>query len=170
MIPEQVWDAEPIPKYALYPGRPTGSANPLVWAHAEFVKLCASTWMKRPFDRLELVWKRYAGSVPDPPWLNWRFNHKRTTIAPGKVLRLEVLEPARVHFSCDGWYSVADLDARDTGLGVYVVDLPTAALPSGTHVSFTFYWPKTDRWEGIDFDVVIEAIPHQNNTMPAARL
>lgn len=155
MIPEQVWDAAPIPEHMLYPGRPTGSANPLVWAHAEFIKLCTSAWMNRPVDRLEVVWNRYEGAVPDPAWLNWRFNHKRTTLAPGKVLRIEVLEPARVHFSSDGWHSVADLDTRDTGLGVYVADLPTAALSPGSYVSFTFYWPLDSRWEGVDFDVLI---------------
>src|SRR5262249_19272988 len=32
MIPEQVWDAEPIPEHRLFPGRATGSAMPLVWA------------------------------------------------------------------------------------------------------------------------------------------
>ena len=39
MLPEQVWDAAPIPAAACCPGRPTGSAMPLVWAHAEFLKL-----------------------------------------------------------------------------------------------------------------------------------
>ena len=31
MIPEQVWDADDIPARGLFLGRPTGSANPLVW-------------------------------------------------------------------------------------------------------------------------------------------
>ncbi|HEX4619177.1 MAG TPA: glycoside hydrolase family 15 protein, partial [Steroidobacteraceae bacterium] len=38
MLPEQVWDAEPIPARGLEPGRPTGGAMPLVWAHAEYIK------------------------------------------------------------------------------------------------------------------------------------
>ena len=42
MIPEQVWDADPIPERRLYPGRPSGSAMPLAWAHAEYVKLLVS--------------------------------------------------------------------------------------------------------------------------------
>ena len=29
MIPEQVWDADPIPERRLYPGGPSGSAMPL---------------------------------------------------------------------------------------------------------------------------------------------
>ena len=39
MIPEQVWEAEDIPERELYGGRPSGSAMPLVWAHAEYIKL-----------------------------------------------------------------------------------------------------------------------------------
>ena len=42
MIPEQVWDADPIPERRLCPGRPSGSAMPLAWAHAEYVKLLVS--------------------------------------------------------------------------------------------------------------------------------
>src|SRR5262249_42363445 len=42
LIPEQVWDAAPIPGRQLEPGKPTGSAMPLVWAHAEYVKLLRS--------------------------------------------------------------------------------------------------------------------------------
>ena len=34
MIPEQIWDTADIPERALYFGQPTGSAMPLVWAHA----------------------------------------------------------------------------------------------------------------------------------------
>ena len=39
LLPEQVWDAAPIPALGLAPGRPSGSAMPLLWAHAEFLKL-----------------------------------------------------------------------------------------------------------------------------------
>lgn len=46
MIPEQVWDSEPIPRRWLYPGCATGSAMPLAWAHAEFIKLLESRHRK----------------------------------------------------------------------------------------------------------------------------
>ncbi|HEX3870835.1 MAG TPA: glycoside hydrolase family 15 protein, partial [Pirellulales bacterium] len=39
LIPEQVWDSPDIPEHQLHFGRPSGSAMPLVWAHAEYVKL-----------------------------------------------------------------------------------------------------------------------------------
>ena len=47
MIPEQVWDAEPVPARHLVPGEATGSAMPLAWAHAEFVKLMVSSQLGR---------------------------------------------------------------------------------------------------------------------------
>ena len=45
----------------LAPGRPTGAAMPLVWAHAEYLKLAASRELKRPFDRPEAVWAALPG-------------------------------------------------------------------------------------------------------------
>src|SRR4029077_11191174 len=42
MLPEQVWDTAPMPARGLAPGRPTGAAMPLVWAHAEYIKLVHS--------------------------------------------------------------------------------------------------------------------------------
>jgi hypothetical protein len=39
LIPEQVWDTPNPPTRHLRFGGPTGSALPLLWAHAEYVKL-----------------------------------------------------------------------------------------------------------------------------------
>ncbi|KAJ8135882.1 hypothetical protein OY671_010905, partial [Metschnikowia pulcherrima] len=41
-LPEQVWDEDDNSEYHLYKGRPTGSAMPLAWAHAEYIKLLRS--------------------------------------------------------------------------------------------------------------------------------
>jgi glucoamylase len=41
-------------------------------------------------------------------------------------------------------------------MGTYVLDVPTASLPVGSKVIFTFYWPQENRWEGTDFTVVVE--------------
>ena len=59
LIPEQVWDAAPIPERDLAPGRPTGSAMPLVWAHAEYVKLLRSLADGRVFDMPPHTARRY---------------------------------------------------------------------------------------------------------------
>jgi len=51
LLPEQVWDGEPIPARGLTPGRGTGGATPLVWAHAEYVRLLRSRRDGAVFDR-----------------------------------------------------------------------------------------------------------------------
>ena len=81
MLPEQVWDAAPIPARGLAPGRPTGAAMPLVWAHAEYLKLAASRGLRRPFDQPTAVWERYGGERPLLTRLIW------TEQAPSRALR-----------------------------------------------------------------------------------
>ena len=67
MIPEQIWDGPDFPERELHFGRPSGSAMPLVWAHAEYVKLVRSLSEGRVFDLPPQTAKRYLGqSVPEP--------------------------------------------------------------------------------------------------------
>lgn len=156
MLPEQVWDAEPIPERDLIPGRPSGSAMPLAWAHAEYVKLVRSIALGHAIDRPEAAWQRYHGVAPQARRASWRFSAARPAIPVGRTLRLELLAPARVRYSVDGWQTWTDLDARATGLGVWLADLPaTAALPRGGVVDFTFWWPEAGRWEDRNLRVVI---------------
>ena len=57
MMPEQVWDEADRP--GLEKGKPAGSAVPLVWAHAEYLKLLRSTVDGKVFDRIDSVYERY---------------------------------------------------------------------------------------------------------------
>jgi glucoamylase len=86
----------------------------------------------------------------------WRFNHKCRSMERGRQLRIETLSPATVHWSFDSWRTTSDSSTRDTGLGVYVVDLATEGLISGERVDFTFYWPDVAKWEQTDFALIIE--------------
>jgi glucoamylase len=60
MIPEQVWDGSPP---AGQPGFPSGegtlSATPLVWSHAQFVRLAHSIDAGRPVELPRIVARRY---------------------------------------------------------------------------------------------------------------
>lgn len=156
MLPEQVWDAAPIPGRDLLPGRPSGSAMPLAWAHAEYVKLVRSIALGHAVDRPESAWRRYGGRVPKATRATWRFTAPRPTMPAGRTLRLELMAPARVHCSLDGGATWADLDARATGLGVWVADVPgSRRLAPGQAVDFTVWWPETGRWEGRDLRVAV---------------
>jgi glucoamylase len=155
MLPEQVWDAPDIPDRELSLGRPTGSAMPLVWAHAEYVRLRRSLREQQVFDMPRTPVQRYLVEKVGTPYDFWRFNHRTPAMDPGKTLRIEVLGPARVHWSTDGWKTAQDIQARDTGLGLFSADLPTKDLPSGSQVVFTFQWTSDGHWEGSDFTVTV---------------
>jgi glucoamylase len=156
LLPEQVWDAADIPSLELFRGKPTGSACPLVWAHSEYVKLRRSIRDNKIFDQPPQTVKRYLVDKHVRQIFGWRFNNKTRTIPRNKALRIVLLTPARVHWSIDGWNTAHDTDTRDTGLGIHTLDLPTASLPAGAQVVFTFFWPMENRWEGTDYTVTVE--------------
>jgi glucoamylase len=158
MLPEQVWDEDDIPGRGLFRGRPSGSAMPLVWAHAEYIKLARSIALGHPIDRPENAWRRYHGVAPKATRTTWRFTAPRPSMPAGRHLRIELLAPARTRISLNGWRSWFDVEARDTSLGVWVVDVPDSdRLVSGDHVDFTFWWPEAGRWEERDFRVAVQA-------------
>lgn len=156
LLPEQVWDAADIPALELFRGKPTGSACPLVWAHSEYVKLRRSIRDGRVFDQPPQTVKRYLVEKHVRRIFGWRFNNKTRSIPRNKTLRIVLLIPALVHWSIDGWTTSHDTETRDTGLGIHVLDLPTASLPPGGQAVFTFYWPEENRWEGKDYSVAVE--------------
>lgn len=158
MLPEQVWDADDIPARGLAFGRPSGSAMPLVWAHAEYVKLVRSVALGHAIDRPDAAWQRYKGNRPVARRATWRFTGPRPTMVLGRTLRFELLAPCRVHCSLDGWRTILDLDALDTGLGVWVADVPgSEGLAVGGAVDATFFWPSANRWEGRNVRVSVVA-------------
>jgi len=157
LISEQVWDQPDIPQRELYFGHPSGSAMPLVWAHAEYLKLQRSLRDGRVFDLPPQTVQRYITENNVCPRIAWRFNHKIRTVPSGKMLRVETLAPAIVHWSDDDWQTVQDATTTDSALGIHYTDLPTTALPPGKQVLFTFYWPQADRWENKDFPVSVSA-------------
>lgn len=153
LIPEQVWDGEPIPTRALAPGKPSGSAMPLVWAHAEFVKLVASRALGRPFDRPQAVWQRYGGCRPEPDRALWSPQAPIRKIRAGQTLCVMLPRVARVHHGVDGWTAVADCATDANGLSLFVAQLPTAGLPAGTRIDFTLYWIDAAQWDGHDHHI-----------------
>jgi glucoamylase len=168
LLPEQVWDGPDIPERELYNGHPAGSAMPLVWAHAEYVKLLRSLRDSRIFDLPPQTVQRYQVDRVTSPFTCWRLGQKRHTIQAGTRLRLELLRPARVHWSTDDWQTTVDTPTRDSGLGLYVADLPTARLRSNSIIRFTFYWLESGNWEGRDFEV--QAEPPERPASTATRL
>ena len=157
LIPEQVWDSDPIAEHDLKPGKPSGSAMPLVWAHSEFIKLCYGRALGRPVDRPGTTWARYQGTRPTIDYVIWGPNDRPRRLLAGNTLCIALKAAARVHWGVNGWKQVQDIDTRHTGLGVHVIDLPVTGLAAGETVQFTFLWTDTQAWEGQDYEMLVVA-------------
>ncbi|HEV3207110.1 MAG TPA: glucan 1,4-alpha-glucosidase [Terriglobales bacterium] len=155
VLPEQVWDADDIPELELFRGKQTGSACPLVWAHAEYIKLRRSLHDGKVFDQPPQTVQRYQVEKRKPVHFEWRLNNKCRTMPQGKKLLLVLPAPARIHWSFDEWQTAQDTDTRDP-LSVYVADLPSDPLAVGREIVFTFFWLREQRWEGTNYSVMVE--------------
>jgi glucoamylase len=151
LLPEQVWDAADIEARGLRLGRPSGSAMPLLWAHAEFVKLCYSRAAGTPVDRPLRTAARYSGGRCEVAYDIWGASYRPRRLRAGHSLVLTLKAPAVVRWGVDGWRGPQDVDAVDTGLGVWSAELPLETLKSGQSVQFTFRWLESGAWEGADY-------------------
>jgi glucoamylase len=59
MIPEQIWDREESPAASLRFGSGTGSATPLAWSMAQFIRLAISIKRGMNVETPRVVWERY---------------------------------------------------------------------------------------------------------------
>jgi glucoamylase len=157
LLPEQIWDAEEIPSLRLFLGKPTGAAMPLMWAHAEYVKLLRSRRDGELFDRLPEVVRRYHGLRECEPLVIWKFNRQPQTMPSGWLLRIQAVRAFRLRWTLDEWVHPTDSASTPTSLGVHFVDI---AVPRGQRapVRFTFFWPADSRWEGRDFAVAVTPV------------
>lgn len=150
LLPEQVWDTYDIPERGLYFGRPSGSAMPLAWAHAEHIKLRRSLRDGRVFDLPPQPAQRYLVQGAKSPRVIWRIDHPRWSIPAGKTLRVELTAPAILHCGGGG----GSFPTRDSGLDVHFVDLPTERLAPGESVRFTIAWSEPRRqWRKFMYEV-----------------
>jgi glucoamylase len=154
LLPEQIWEADPIPEKGLEPGHPSGSAMPLVWAHGEYIKLCHSFIKGEPVDRPAATWKRYQGKKPDIDYRLWRLRQRPRQLPAGQELRVLLRAPFTVHWGINGWQDVQDLHSEDWELG-HVAILPLKPLSEGESVQFTIRWQESGDWIGENFHLDI---------------
>ena len=67
MLSEQIWEKEPVTNTdrrfvpELKPGEGTGSATPLAWSMAAFIRLAMNLKAGKNLDTPQIVYDRYAG-------------------------------------------------------------------------------------------------------------
>jgi glucoamylase len=133
MLPEQVWDSPDVPAAGMYLGKPAGSAMPLMWAHAEYIKLLRSVHDGQMFDLVPIVAARYHTHRGRKDLEIWRIIRQRRMIVAGSVLRVVAGEAFRLRWSLvpihpDGaGQNLGESASTASGLGLEYVDITTRA-------------------------------------------
>ena len=153
LLTEQVWDSEDIPEAHMYLGKPTGAAMPLMWAHAEYIKLLRSAQDGRMFDLIDEVSDRYLGNYHSQPIEVWKFHRQVTKIEKGTILRIQADKPFKLLWSNDNWDSKQEIESTNVAeLSLDYVDLESDKL---TPIEFTFFWNDSNNWEQGNYTVEV---------------
>ncbi|OUL33505.1 glucan 1,4-alpha-glucosidase [Nostoc sp. T09] len=156
LLPEQIWDEADQPDIHMYLGKPIGSAMPLMWAHAEYLKLVRSHHDDRVFDYIPQVAQRYLGARSQCKSLEiWKFNRQVSKVKQGQTLRIQALAPFQLHWSQDNWQTVKNTPSTSTKLGVDYVDISIASEQQQP-IIFTFFWISNSSWEQHNYQVAVE--------------
>jgi glucoamylase len=153
LIPEQSWDVPESPDGRLKLGRPTGSAVPLLWAHAEYIRLLRSARDGQLFDRIPAVEKRYIKERPKKTPLEiWSFSCPITVAARGRTVRILTRDECDIRFSFDGWNSVEETHVTGTRFGLWYADLHPPDN-GASELTFTFFWSNSQNWENRNYNL-----------------
>ena len=155
MLPEQIWDAPDIPELGLKLGKFTGAAMPLVWAHAEYVKLLRSVTDGKIFDRISAVAERYGRAKRRVPVEIFRLDRQVESIPAGRKLRLLADDSFNLVWTVDNWQTVHRAESHAVGYAGHFADMETEPGKAGQLI-FTIQWRKDQRWEGRNFEVRLD--------------
>ncbi len=153
LLPEQIWDQADLPEAQMRCGGPTGSANPLLWAHSEYLRLLRSAHDRRIFDLIPEVVERYRHKPPKTAVEFWQPIHPVRRARRHHTLRICAPEPFRLQWSHAGDPIWRDTASRPTGIGGEYVDLNPADFDPS--VEFTFFWNDRGSWEGRNYEVEV---------------
>jgi glucoamylase len=151
LLPEQIWDEDDRPEANMRRGGPTGSANPLLWAHSEYLRLLRSAHDSQVFDLIPEVVERYQGRPARTRIEFWQPNHPITHARKGHTLRICAPRPFRLHSSKGGNAEWQDADSRTIGAGFHYLDIPAEGFDPA--IEFTFFWKDRNAWEGRNYRV-----------------
>ncbi len=159
MMPEQVWDAADIPERSMRLGQPDGSAVPLVWAHAEYLKLLRSAVDGKVFDCIDPVYRRYC----DVEGRKKRrtdveiYSQRRPIqqMDAGKNLRILDEGMFVVVWTDDGWQTQHETPSRAFASAGFCAEITPAA--GSSELEWTLHWPESDGWLGYNVKVKVDA-------------
>jgi glucoamylase len=154
ILPEQVWDGPDLPACALFAGRATGSAAPLGWAHAEYLKLLIAFATSRIPDVVDVARQRYALRPPPRPSVVWSSVHRLDALPQGRGFRVQLDRRGDVVWALGPSVPTAEVPGQDTRLGLWVADLPLQRLAAGARVHWTVRYADGG-WDPEDHELAI---------------
>ncbi len=137
-------------------GGPTGSAHPLAWAHAEYIKLVYSVSNSEVFDRVDVVAARYLAAHAPSTLEIFNLAYRPSRMNAGYTLRFPLGADFKLRWTTNNWSTSTDTDATplQPSLQLYTVDIPTTPAQAGITLKFSIFWKNSQTWQGYD----------QNNT------
>ena len=147
MIPEQVWDKKETPKNIdrqfvpdLKFGEGTGSAIPLAWSMAQFIRLAVNLKAGKNLDTPQVVYDRYAGKVSE--------------LSTGKIPNVSTFKSEslnQLEIDCGQRYRLLNLIALTDVSQISAKDWkPSTPVPEVGKKGATFFY----RGDGKDVQVV----------------
>ncbi len=163
MMPEQVWDEPDRPQQHLHTGGPAGSACPLVWAHAEYLKLLRSALDGQVFDRVEPVFQRYGRLLREHDHPMKQSHGKNIEIfspwrpiqslPSGATLRVLADRQFDLIWTDNQWKTKQVSSGRNLGSLGFAVDIRPS--PKVTDLELTLFWPETQGWLGRNYNLSV---------------
>jgi glucoamylase len=128
---------------------------PLMWAHAEYIKLLRSIRDGQVFDRIPIVAERYLNRRGRTDLEVWKPTHRVRTMVAGEVLRIQAQAAFLLHWTSNEWEISQDSVSIATGLGTHFADIRVSSQQKAP-LRFTFFWTEAQRWEGRDYEVEVQ--------------
>lgn len=123
MIPEQVWDQEEPTSYGHTVGRSTGSASPLSWAMAQYVRLAAGVKNGSPVETPRNVAQRYGAGAVAEPALTIDSPAELTTSDTSSTKVSGRTAAEKVYVSVNGSIAEAPLTPTGDGTSTFALDV-----------------------------------------------
>jgi glucoamylase len=156
LLTEQAWDEPDRPEMHMFLGRPTTAAMPLMWAHAEYIKLLRSIKDGQVFDFVPEVAEHFRNGARRKDLEVWKPNRRVRSVKSGWTLRIQAPARFRLHWTPDQWQTTNDTESASTELGIHFLDIPISQDQRDS-IRFTFLWTEDARWDGNDYEVAIES-------------
>ena len=163
MLPEQVWDGPDGSGKHMFLGKPTTAAMPLMWAHAEYIKLLRSIQDGKVFDFIPEVAERFRNRANRKDLEVWTPHRRLQSVAAGSTLRIQTSTEFRLRWSADEWQTANDSDAASVAISSHFVDIPVRQ-DQRSPIRFTFLWTESSRWEGNDYEVAVSSNGQQSES------